>query len=50
MRGGRKSERLREREIYQEREDQSGWRTAAARLGGFRGGVEWVGNRWWSDW
>ena len=50
MRGGRKSERLREREIYQEREDQSGWRMAAARLGGFRGGVEWVGNRWWSNW
>ena len=58
MRGGRKSERLREREIYQEREDQSGWRTAAARLGGFR--VEWsglvigggqIGDRWWRlDW
>ena len=49
MKGGRKSERLREREIDQERGDRSEWRTAAARLGGFGGGVEWAGDRWRSD-
>ena len=42
--GGRKSERLREREIDREREDQSGWRTTAASSGGFGGGVEWAGD------
>ena len=42
MRGGRKSERLKEREIDQEKEDRSGWRTAAAKSGGFRwSGVGW---------
>ena len=40
MKGGKKSERLREREIDREREEQSGWRTAA-QSGGF--GVEWSG-------
>ena len=49
MRGGRKSERLKEREIDREKEDWSGWRTAAARSGGFRGGVEWAGGRWQPD-
>ena len=49
MRGGRKSERLREREIDRERGDQSEWRTVAARLGGFGGGVEWAGDRWRPD-
>ena len=42
MRGGRKSERLREKEIDWEREDWSGWRMAA-KSGGFGGGVEWAG-------
>lgn len=48
MRGGRKSERLREKEIDWEREDRSGWRMAA-RSGGFGGGVEWAGGRWRPD-
>ena len=49
MRGGRKSERLREREIDREREDRSRWRTMA-RSGGFGGEVEWVGGQWRPDW
>ena len=32
-----------------EREDRSGWRTAAARSGGFGGGVEWAGDQWRPD-
>ena len=32
-----------------ERQDQSQWRTAAARSGGFGGGVEWAGDRWQID-
>ena len=54
MRGGRKSERLREREIDREREDQSGWRRQRPDQVGL--GVEWSGlvvngdqidDRWW---
>ena len=48
MRGGRKSERLRERD----RSGQRGleWMEATTiRSGGFGGGVEWVGGRWWPD-
>ena len=41
MRGERKSERLREREIDQEREDQSGWRRRWLDRVGL--GVEWSG-------
>ena len=41
MRGERKSERLREREINQEREDQSGWRRRWLDRVGL--GVEWSG-------
>ena len=48
VRGGRKSERLKEREIDREREDRSAWRMAA-RSSGFRGGVEWAGGRWRPD-
>ena len=54
MRGGRKSERLRERVIDREREDRSGWRWRQPKQVGL--GVEWnglvvggsqIGNRWW---
>ena len=54
MRGGRKSERLREREIDREREDRSGWRRQWPDQVGL--GVEWSGlvvngdqidDRWW---
>ena len=54
MRGGRKSERLREREIDREREDWSGWRQQ--RLDQVGLGEEWsglvvdgnqIGDRWW---
>ena len=44
VKGGRKSER----EIGKER-DRSGWRTVAARSGGFGGGVEWPSGRWRPD-
>ena len=54
MRGGRKSERLREREIDWEREDWGGWRRQRPNQVGL--GVEWsglvvdgnqIGDRWW---
>ena len=49
VRGGRKSDKLREREIDPERERSEWWRTAVAKLGGFGGGVEWAGDRWRLD-
>ena len=41
---GRKIDRLRERERSEWMEDGGG------QIGGFGGGVEWAGDRWWPDW